>query len=115
MRIGIDLGGTKIEIIVLDDAGGVRLRRRVPPPSGDYGATLAAIAGLVNDAERELATVATVGIGTPGSISRATGLLRGCNSVCLNGQPLRRDLELMLQREVRIANDANCFALSEAS
>ena len=115
MRLGIDLGGTKIEIIALDERGLPRLRRRVPTPAGDYAATLATLSDLVTDAERELGCAATVGIGTPGSVSRATGLLRGCNSVCLNGQPLKRDLETMLRREVRIANDANCFALSEAS
>jgi len=115
VRLGIDLGGTKIEIIALDERGLPRLRRRVPTPAGDYAATLATLSDLVTDAERELGCAATVGIGTPGSVSRATGLLRGCNSVCLNGQPLKRDLETMLRREVRIANDANCFALSEAS
>jgi fructokinase len=91
------------------------LRRRVPTPQGDYEGTLEAIAHLVHHAERELGVAGTVGIGTPGSISRATGLLRGSNSVCLNGQPIRRDLEAALAREVRITNDANCFALSEAT
>ena len=114
-RIGIDLGGTKIEIVALDEAGREALRRRVPTPKADYAATLDAIVALVTDAERELAAAATVGIGTPGSISRATGLLRGSNSVCLNGQPIRRDLARLLDRDVRITNDANCFALSEAS
>ena len=114
LRLGVDLGGTKIEIIALDTRGAERLRRRVPTPQGDYGATVAAIAGLVRETERELGARGTVGIGTPGSMSRATGLLRGCNSVCLNGQPLRRDLEVVLGREVRLTNDANCFALSEA-
>ena len=114
-RIGIDLGGTKIEIVALDEAGREALRRRVPTPKGDYAATLDAIVALVTDAERELGAAATVGIGTPGSISRATGLLRGSNSVCLNGQPIRRDLARLLDRDVRITNDANCFALSEAS
>jgi len=114
-RIGIDLGGTKIEIVALDEAGREALRRRVPTPKADYAATLDAIVALVTDAERELGAAATVGIGTPGSISRATGLLRGSNSVCLNGQPIRRDLARLLDRDVRITNDANCFALSEAS
>jgi fructokinase len=117
-RLGIDLGGTKIEIIALDPAGRERLRRRVPTPQGDYAATIGAVAGLVAEAERELGLppgAATVGIGTPGSISRATGLLRGANSVCLNGQPIREDLERALGRRIRITNDANCFALSEAS
>jgi fructokinase len=115
LRLGVDLGGTKIEIVALDARGGERLRRRTATPQGDYGATVAAIAGLVRDAERELGVRGKVGIGTPGSMSRATGLLRGCNSVCLNGQPLGRDLEAALGREVRLTNDANCFALSEAS
>jgi len=117
-RLGIDLGGTKIEIIALDPAGGERLRRRVPTPQGDYAAILAAVAGLVAGAERELGLApgaATVGIGTPGSISRATGLLRGANSVCLNGQHITQDLARRLGRTIRVTNDANCFALSEAS
>jgi fructokinase len=114
MRFGIDLGGTKIEIIAFDRDGGELLRRRVATPQGEYRATLEVIAHLVQDAERELGVTGTVGIGTPGSISRATGLLRGSNSVCLNGQPIRRDLEAALVREVRITNDASCFALSEA-
>ncbi len=115
IRFGIDLGGSKIEIIALDGGGKELLRRRVATPKDDYRATLAAVAGLVGDAERELGVRGSVGIGTPGSISRATGLLRGSNSVCLNGQPIRQDLETLLGREVRITNDANCFALSEAT
>ena len=115
LRLGIDLGGTKIEIIALDPLGAELLRRRIPTPHGDYRATLAALANLVRDTERELGGQGTVGIGTPGSISRATGLLRGCNSVCLNGQPFKRDVEAELGREVRVTNDANCFALSEAT
>jgi fructokinase len=117
-RLGIDLGGTKIEIVALDVAGREQLRLRVPSPRDDYGTTLAAIAALVADAERQLGVVpgsSSVGIGTPGSLSRATGLLRGSNSVWLNGHPLRRDLEATLERAVRISNDANCFALSEAT
>ena len=115
LRFGIDLGGSKIEIIALDSTGQERLRRRVATPQGDYQATLAAVAALVDEAERELGARGSVGVGTPGSISRATGLLRGSNSVCLNGQPIRRDLERVLDRAVRITNDANCFALSEAT
>ena len=115
IRLGIDLGGTKIEIIALDAAGGELLRRRVPTPAGDYRQTLAAIAELVGGAERELGLRGTIGIGTPGALSRATGLLRSSNSVCLNGQPIRQDLEALLEREIRITNDANCFALSEAT
>jgi len=114
-RLGVDLGGTKIEILALDPLGGERFRQRVPTPQGDYAATLRAIATLVESAERALAESGSVCIGTPGSISRATGLLRGSNSVCMNGQPVKRDLEGVLGRPVRITNDANCFALSEAS
>src|SRR4029079_19467740 len=106
--------GTKIEIVALDRDGNELLRRRVATPEGDYEATIAAIAELVRDAEVELDAHGSVGIGTPGSISRATGLLRGSNSVCLNGRPIKRDLETALQREIRITNDAICFALSEA-
>ena len=114
-RLGVDLGGTKIEILALDPLGGERFRQRVPTPQGDYAATLRAIATLVESAERALGESGSVGIGTPGSISRATGLLRGSNSVCMNGQPIKSDLERVLGRPVRITNDANCFALSEAS
>ena len=115
IRIGIDLGGTKIEAIALDDQGRERLRRRRPTPQGDYEATLAAVATLVAEAETELGESASVGIGTPGALSRATGLLKNSNSVCLNGQPLLQDLETRLDRPLRLANDANCFALSEAT
>lgn len=115
VRIGIDLGGTKTEIIALDAHGAQILRRRVPTPSEDYAAILATIVALVRDAEQTLQARATVGIGTPGSASRATGLLRGSNSVCLNGQPLQRDIEALLDRRIVLTNDANCFALSEAS
>ncbi len=115
IRLGLDLGGTKIEIVALGAGGDELVRRRVPTPRDDYGATIGALAGLVRDVERELGILGTIGIGTPGSISRATGLLRGSNSVCLNGQPIKRDLEAALGREVRITNDANCFALSEAT
>jgi fructokinase len=114
-RLGIDLGGTKIEILALDTQGAERFRQRMPTPQGDYAAILRTIANLVDAAERALGAEGSVGIGTPGSISRATGLLRGSNSVCLNGKPIKRDFEQMLGREVRITNDANCFALSEAS
>src|SRR5947207_2744353 len=114
LRLGIDLGGTKIEIIALAQDGRELLRRRVATPKENYGEILDAVAGLVRDAEAELGDRGSVGVGTPGSISRATGLLRGSNSVCLNGRPFKRDVEQALGREVRIANDANCFALSEA-
>jgi len=117
IRLGVDLGGTKLEIVALDADGRECLRRRVATPRDGYDATLAAVASLVRDAEHELRRppgTATVGVGTPGSISRATGLLRGSNSVSLNGRPIRADLARLLARDVRITNDANCFALSEA-
>ncbi len=115
LRLGVDLGGTKIEIIALGDDGGELLRRRHATPQGDYHATLQTIAELVWQAEKELGVRGSVGIGTPGAISTATGLLKNSNSVCLNGKPLLQDLETLLKRPVRIANDANCFALSEAT
>ncbi|MBI5461553.1 MAG: ROK family protein [Gammaproteobacteria bacterium] len=115
MRLGVDLGGTKIEIIALEEDGTVLLRERVATPQGDYAAIVAAVAGLVEAAETRLGrTGLSVGIGTPGAISRATGLLKNSNSVCLNGQPLLTDLQARLGRTLRIGNDANCFALSEA-
>jgi fructokinase len=114
VRIGIDLGGTKIEAVALDDDGRERVRHRIATPRGDYDATLAAVATLVNYAEAHVGT-ATVGIGMPGVISPATGLVKNANSTWLNGRPLAVDLEARLQRPVRLANDANCFALSEAT
>jgi fructokinase len=113
-RIGVDLGGTKIEIVVLAPDGGERLRRRVDTPRG-YQASLEAIARLVRDAESELGLTATVGIGIPGVISPVTGLVKNANSTDLNGLPLNRDIGALLGREVRVENDANCFALSEAT
>lgn len=115
IRLGIDLGGTKIEIIALDEKGVELLRRRVPAPRGDYAATLLTVAGLVKAAETELGRQGSVGIGTPGAISKATGRLKNSNSVHLNGQPILQDLEALLQRPIKISNDANCFALSEAT
>jgi fructokinase len=115
ISIGIDLGGTKIEIAAFDAAGRQRLRRRVPTPRGDYQATLQSIADLVRAGERELGARASVGIGTPGAISRRTGCIKNANSTWLNGRPLKPDIERLLEREVRIANDANCFALSETT
>ena len=113
--IGVDLGGTKIEALLLDGAGAERWRERIATPQGDYDATLAAIAGLVQRAERATGLVAPhVGVGTPGSAG-ADGLIRNANSTCLNGRALQRDLEAALARPVRIANDANCLALSEAA
>ncbi len=135
MRIGIDLGGTKIECIALADDGSVLFRKRVPTPRGDYEGTLKAIAALVGEAETgsakyaptgnsfamdaasfpvEPASTATVGIGTPGAISPATGLVKNANSTWLNGRPMARDLEALLGRPLRFANDANCMTLSEA-
>ena len=115
MRIGVDLGGTKIEAIALDDNGAELWRRRIATPAGDYEGTLAAIAGLVQTAERELSRQGTVGIGTPGAISPDTGMIKNSNSTVLIGRPLDRDLGNLLQRPIRIENDANCFALSEAT
>jgi fructokinase len=113
VRIGIDLGGTKIEAIALGEQGESLARRRVPTPRDDYNGTLEAIAGLVHEIEGEFG-VATVGIGTPGVISPATGLIKNANSTWLIGRPLGLDLERILGRPLRLANDANCFALSEA-
>ena len=115
MRIGVDLGGTKIEAITLRDDGSAGLRKRVPTPRDDYEATLEAITGLVHALERESGERGTVGIGMPGAISPATGLVKNANSVWLNGRPLSPDLSQRLERPLRFANDANCFALSEAS
>jgi len=118
LRIGIDLGGTKTEIVALDAEGHERVRRREPTPRDDYEAIIALVAQLVRDAEDACgarAGSARVGIGTPGSLSPATGLLRGSNSVCMNGMPVKRDLETRLARAVALANDANCFTLSEAT
>ena len=115
LRIGIDLGGTKIELVALAGDSAELLRRRVPTPRGDYQGTLTAVVDLVKQSEDELGQQATVGVGIPGAESRATGLIKNANSTWLIGQPLRRDLQTLLQREVRLANDANCFALSEAT
>jgi len=114
MRLGIDLGGTKIELIALDENGTTLLRRRVPTPTGDYVGILNVIASLVRLAEGELGRGGTVGVGSPGTISTRTGLLKNSNTTVMNGKPLLRDLEEKLGRPVRLENDANCFALSEA-
>ena len=113
-RIGVDLGGTKIEAAAVDVAGAVQFRRRLPTPVGDYGATTAAIAALVFALEHDLGAKATVGIGIPGAISPANGLVKNANSTWLIGRPLQTDLEAALGRPVRLANDANSFTLSEA-
>lgn len=114
MRIGIDLGGTKIEGAALSPSGETLFRRRVPTPRNDYEGTLAAVAALVAEIEEKVDARGTVGVGIPGAMSPATGKVKNANSVWLIGKPLDRDLELRLGRPVRIANDANCFALSEA-
>lgn len=114
MRIGVDLGGTKIEVAALGAGGAVLHRQRVPTPRGDYAATLEAIAGLVEQAERATGQRGSVGVGIPGIPAPATGRVKNANSTWLIGQPLPHDLEARLGRPVRVANDANCFALSEA-
>jgi predicted NBD/HSP70 family sugar kinase len=114
IRLGIDLGGTKTEIIALDERRTELLRRREPTPAGDYDATLALIARLVRETEGEVGKRGSIGIGAPGALSPATQRIRNSNSTCLNGRPLKEDLERAIGREIRIANDANCFALSEA-
>jgi len=114
VRIGIDLGGTKIEAIALDDAGRESLRRRVATPRDDYAGTVEAVAGLVESFEKESAERGSVGVGMPGAVSPATGLVKNANSTWLNGRRLHEDLETRLRRPLRLANDANCFALSEA-
>lgn len=114
MRIGVDLGGTKIEAIALDGDGRILLRRRIPTPRDDYEGTLHGIVELVHGIETELGDSGSVGIGMPGALSPATGLVKNANSVWLNGRALAADLEALLERPLRFANDANCFALSEA-
>jgi fructokinase len=113
--IGVDLGGTKIEAIVLDGVGRSLWRERVPTPAGDYAACVAAVTALVARAEGELGlSGCSVGVGTPGSLT-PQGLLKNSNSACLNGQPVQADLARAMGRPVRMANDANCLALSEAT
>ncbi len=114
MRIGVDLGGTKIAIVVLADDGAVHWECRVATPRGDYDGTLATIARLVHEAEQRVGPC-RIGIGIPGTISDATGLVKNANSVWLIGRPLREDLERTVGRPLRLANDANCFAMSEAA
>jgi fructokinase len=115
MHIGIDLGGTKIEAIALDEGGHTLASKRIPTPQGDYAATIGAIVDLVTGIERELERIGSVGVGIPGAISPATGLVKNANSTCLIGNPLQQHLAQALAREVRVANDANCFAISEAT
>lgn len=114
MRIGVDVGGTKLEVIAIDHDGREVLRRRMATPRGSYEGTLDAIRTLVLEAESEVGP-STVGIGMPGTISPATGLVKNANSTWLNGQPFGRDLMRVLDRDLRLANDANCLALSEAT
>ncbi len=113
-RIGIDLGGTKIEVAALDAGGMILYRRRVATPSGDYEGIIRVVRELIETLERELGVQGTVGVGIPGTLSPASGLIKNANSTCLIGRPLDRDLATALDRPVRLANDADCFALSEA-
>ncbi|HXY99566.1 MAG TPA: ROK family protein [Stellaceae bacterium] len=114
MRIGVDLGGTKIEAAALDRQGGLAISRRLATPAGDYAGTVEAVRQLVAEIEAVLGRRCTVGIGIPGSLSPATGLVRNANSTWLIGRPFARDVARALGRPVKFANDANCFALSEA-
>ena len=114
IRVGLDLGGTKIEAIALNPDGSERARTRAPTPRGDYVATVEAVAVLAEQLEREAGAPATVGVGMPGVMSPATGLVKNANSTWLIGRPFAADLSARLGRQVRCANDANCFALSEA-
>jgi fructokinase len=114
VRLGIDLGGTKTEILALGNDGTERLRKRVPTP-GDYDSLMRTVAGLVAAVEADLGAPGSVGMAIPGSESFGSGLIKNANTTWLNGKPLRADLEAALGRDVRLANDANCFALSEAS
>jgi len=115
MRIGVDLGGTKIEAVAIGDGARVLARSRIPTPRDDYDRTLSAIVTLVRGIERDAGAGGTVGVGIPGTISPATGLVKNSNSTWMNGRPLADDLPRMLGRPVRFANDANCLALSEAT
>ncbi|MDV7104964.1 fructokinase [Vibrio sp. TH_r3] len=115
MRIGIDLGGTKIEVIALSDQGDELFRKRVDTPQGSYQDTLYAIKGLVDDAEKATGQTGSVGVGIPGTISPYSKKVKNANSTWLNGKPIDVDLTILLKREVRVANDANCMAVSEAT
>jgi predicted NBD/HSP70 family sugar kinase len=115
IRIGVDLGGTKIEGAALDAAGRIVERLRMPTPMGRYDATVAAIVDVVQSLEAKAGARASVGVATPGARSLVDGRIKNANSTCLNGRPLKEDLERALSREIRMANDANCFALSEAA
>jgi len=115
MRIGIDLGGTKIEGIALDNSGNQYFRKRIPSPQGNYQSTLNAIVDLISEIESATQTTDSVGMGIPGTISPQTGLVKNANSTWLIGRPLQADLEKLLKRKIRIENDANCFVVSEAT
>ena len=115
MRIGVDIGGTKIEAITLAPTGAIVARERVPTPQGDYAGTVAATASLVRGLLQALGEAAPIGVGVPGTHSSITGLMTNSNSVCLIGKPLQKDLESAIGQPIRVANDANCFALSEAA
>ncbi len=115
LRIGLDLGGTKTEIACLDGHGEIILRTRAGTPRNDYPGTVALLAAMVTQAENHLGRRGTVGVGIPGTISNRSGLVRNANSTWLNGRPLKQDLQAALGREIRIQNDANCLAVSEAT
>lgn len=115
INLGVDLGGTKVEVAVLDEVGEFLFRERLPTPQGDYEGTIETIATLIEQAEDKLGQVDSIGVGTPGTTSPGTGLMKNANSVVLNDKPLKYDLETRLNRSVSMANDANCLALSEAS
>jgi fructokinase len=115
LRLGIDLGGTKIAAVVLASNGAVRWEQRIPSPRDNYDATLEALAGMVREGESAVGETCSIGIGMPGAISPVTGLVKNANSTWLNGRPLKDDLERRLARQVRLANDANCLAVSEAT
>jgi fructokinase len=115
LRIGIDLGGTKIEALAMDAGGGEIFRRRMVSPRDDYAATIAAVVSLVQEIEQKTGERGSIGVGMPGALSRVTGLVKNSNSTWLIGKPFKEDLQQALKREVRVENDANCFALSEAA
>src|SRR6267142_1170960 len=114
IRIGVDIGGTKMEIAAIDESGEELLRRRVAAPGGGYDEAMAAIAEFILEAERTLAARCSVGVCTPGALSIGSGTLKNAYASVLNAMQVKPDLERLLGREVRFANDANCFALSEA-
>ena len=115
IRLGVDLGGTKIEIAAINNRGDILLRERMQTPRGDYDATVRTIAELVSVTDMRLGNHCSVGVAIPGTISPATGLVKNANSTCLIGHPLDKDLEAAIGRPVRVTNDANCFVLSEAT